>query len=282
MTALECGGHQVHHQVHPASNGAAERAVGILKSAMRAAKGSFDLYSFLLMYRTTPHSTTGRTPAELMLRRNIRTKLSLLKPDLYGDVLERQEKMVQQRGTTHRELEEGSKVLARNYRGEEKWSEGRITGKLGTKHYSVSVGNEIWKRHLDQLVHIPSKDKNLVYPPGPDDKGNPLPIGNDEMPIRNDERPIGNDEMPIGNDELPIPNDELPIPNDELPIPNNELPILNDECPAFGKKWSLNEEKILGPASSKSPDSMIVPKSPKPLQVRRSRRAPKPINRLDL
>ena len=34
---------------HPASNGAAERAVGILKSAMRAAKGSFDLYSFLLM-----------------------------------------------------------------------------------------------------------------------------------------------------------------------------------------------------------------------------------------
>lgn len=39
------------------------------------------LDSFLLSYRNTPNSTTGRTPAELFLKRQPRVKLSLLKPD---------------------------------------------------------------------------------------------------------------------------------------------------------------------------------------------------------
>ena len=67
---------------HPASNGAAERAVGILKQALL--KDLLDckdgrhhislqhkLAIFLLQYRSTPHSTTGRTPAELFLGRQL-------------------------------------------------------------------------------------------------------------------------------------------------------------------------------------------------------------------
>ena len=42
--------------------------------------------NFLLWYRNTPHSVTGRTPAELFLKRQMRTRFSLLKPGLSKDV----------------------------------------------------------------------------------------------------------------------------------------------------------------------------------------------------
>ena len=38
-----------------------------------------DLQTYLLMYRSTPHSTTGVSPAELLVKRKLRTKL----PEIY-------------------------------------------------------------------------------------------------------------------------------------------------------------------------------------------------------
>lgn len=40
-----------------------------------------ELYEYLVEYRSTPHSSTGTTPAYLMLKREIKTKLSELRPD---------------------------------------------------------------------------------------------------------------------------------------------------------------------------------------------------------
>ena len=82
---------------HPASNGAAERSVGLLKQALlnedlEAKYGGVRislqhrLANFLLWYRNTPHGVTGRTPAELFLKRQVRMRFSLLKPDLSKDV----------------------------------------------------------------------------------------------------------------------------------------------------------------------------------------------------
>ena len=50
------------------------------------------LSSLLLRYRTTPHSTTGISPAELMVKRRLRTRLSLVKPNLAQAVESKQEK----------------------------------------------------------------------------------------------------------------------------------------------------------------------------------------------
>ena len=44
----------------------------------------------LFRYRNTPHSTTGKTPAELFLKREPRTFLSLVKPSLKSHVESRQ------------------------------------------------------------------------------------------------------------------------------------------------------------------------------------------------
>ena len=73
---------------HPHSNGQAERFKAIFKQPIKA--GSFNrsqpssiqqkLIHFLLRYRSTPSMVTGMTPAELFLKRKIRTRLDLLRP----------------------------------------------------------------------------------------------------------------------------------------------------------------------------------------------------------
>lgn len=73
---------------HPASNGATESGVKIIKMALKKAlyyNKSNDFYSvlsqFLMDYRNTNHSTTGVTPAFLMYGRNLTTRFSLLLPN---------------------------------------------------------------------------------------------------------------------------------------------------------------------------------------------------------
>ena len=45
---------------------------------------------FLFQYRITPQTTTGLSPAELLLGRNLRSRLELLKPNLEQKVAEKQ------------------------------------------------------------------------------------------------------------------------------------------------------------------------------------------------
>ena len=85
---------------HPQSNGAAERSVRIVKDALvkqvlegkQGISMKHRLANFLFRYYTTPQSTTGVTPAELMVKRRLRTRLSLIKPNLAQAVENKQEK----------------------------------------------------------------------------------------------------------------------------------------------------------------------------------------------
>ena len=68
---------------HPASNGEAESFVRTFKEAMKARRCdsltiSHRIASFLLSYRTTPHSTTGVPPCQLIMGWHLRTRLDLL------------------------------------------------------------------------------------------------------------------------------------------------------------------------------------------------------------
>ena len=73
---VKCNGikHITSAPYHPATNGLAERTVQTVKQALRSMKGSRKpveekLAKFLIAYRNTPHSTTGESPAQLMLGR---------------------------------------------------------------------------------------------------------------------------------------------------------------------------------------------------------------------
>jgi len=82
---------------HPATNGAAERVVQTFKNFLRAGKDdsgshSQKLAQFLLVNRTTPHSTTGVPPAELFLKRSLRTRLDIMRPSVDDKVAAEQEK----------------------------------------------------------------------------------------------------------------------------------------------------------------------------------------------
>ena len=74
--------HSTSAPYHPASNGLAERAVQIVKRVLKkVVNGTMRsrLAKLLLAYRVTPQSTTGQTPAELLLGRQPHTCLDLLK-----------------------------------------------------------------------------------------------------------------------------------------------------------------------------------------------------------
>merc|ERR1712008_276059 len=64
----------------PEANGLAENFMKSIKKIYHCAKieGKYfkqELYKFLRQYRSTPHSSTGRSPAELLFKRNLRTRL---------------------------------------------------------------------------------------------------------------------------------------------------------------------------------------------------------------
>ncbi len=126
---------------HPATNGLAERFVQSLKNALRAMiheKLTLNqkLHNFLFAYQNATHVTTNRTPAMLFLGRPLRSRLDLLKPNLRRTVHDRQMKQSQGGGKT-RELEVGESVLARNYRGDHKWTPVKVKERTGPLSYTV-------------------------------------------------------------------------------------------------------------------------------------------------
>ncbi|XP_015280720.1 PREDICTED: uncharacterized protein K02A2.6-like [Gekko japonicus] len=142
---------------HPASNGQAERMVRTAKEALgRLTEGDWSvrLGAFLLRQHTTPCSTTGRSPAELLMGRRLTTCLNRLHPDLN----EQQEGRTSPQ-TNVRMFREGDKVFARNYASGHLWVPGKICGCIGSRMYTVLLNDgRRWRRHVDQLRKRWAKD----------------------------------------------------------------------------------------------------------------------------
>ena len=107
---------------HPASNGQAGRAVQTLKRSLaKQQAGSLEerVARFLLTYRTTPHSTTGVAPCELLMGRKLRTLLDRVRPDLRGKVEQQQALQKQQfdEKAKHRPINEDPGIFPVRFRG---------------------------------------------------------------------------------------------------------------------------------------------------------------------
>ncbi|XP_055958471.1 uncharacterized protein K02A2.6-like [Patella vulgata] len=148
---------------HPASNGAAERSVqtvkqGLLKQIMEGHTNQtlqHRLDNFLLTYRITPHTVTGCAPSELFLKRQIRNRFTLLKPNLEQTVTHKQELQAKNHDSRVRvrSFEVGQFVQVKNFQGDiNRWLPGRITKKLGLQTFLVRTGGKIRYCHIDHLL----------------------------------------------------------------------------------------------------------------------------------
>ncbi|XP_063540822.1 uncharacterized protein K02A2.6-like [Cydia strobilella] len=144
---------------HPASNGAAENAVKLCKRAIsKAIRERTDvdaaLQTYLMTYRNSMHSTTGDSPAMLLQRRSLRSRLDLLRSEsaLEKRVSSAQQRQVENAGGTQRHFRPGDAVWARDYTGNDKWVRGTVRSAEGSRRYTLDSGSgRSVLRHVDQI-----------------------------------------------------------------------------------------------------------------------------------
>lgn len=143
---------------HPSSNGAAENAVKLCKNAIKkSVRDGIDidtaLQTYLMVYRNVEHSVTGVSPAMLLQRRKLRTRLDLLREDrqIETRVQEAQRKQVSNAGGAERDFNVGDSVWVRDFTGG-KWLDGIIKDKVGSRNFIINKGGgPFLKRHVDQI-----------------------------------------------------------------------------------------------------------------------------------
>ena len=113
------------------------------------------IQNFLLSYRSTPHATTGSSPAKLFLQRELRTRLSLVTPDIGSRVASQQGKMKcnHDRFAKFREIDVGDCVLARDHLSGQKRQAGTVVQQTSLASFQVQLNDgRNWGRHVDGVL----------------------------------------------------------------------------------------------------------------------------------
>ena len=119
-----------------------------------------------LLAQRTPHSTTGATPAELLMKRRLRTRLSLVKPDLSQEIENEQNKQKQYNDLKNhkdRQFSENDIVRVRNTQAKGnivRWILGRVVKVCGPRTYLVKTGLKSRYVHADHLIRAHDQGPN--------------------------------------------------------------------------------------------------------------------------
>lgn len=152
----------------------AERAVQTVKLGLKkllAEGGTLQsrLSRFLSRYRITPHSTTGLSPASLLMNRRIRSRLDLMMPDLATKVHISQARQKEQHDhhARPRVLTIGNTVYITNFGRGPKLLEGTILRKTGPVSAIIKLtdGREV-RRHQDH-IRVRESSEEFEHPPSP-------------------------------------------------------------------------------------------------------------------
>ena len=107
----------------------------VLKNKPGSLTVEHHLANFLPAYRSTPHTMTGVSPAELFLEHQQCNRLSVVKPN--PETVMHQKQQQQQQAHDHntkrlRSFLPGDAVTVRLLRGREKWAQGEVIQRLGS------------------------------------------------------------------------------------------------------------------------------------------------------
>ena len=145
---------------HPASNGFAEVAVGIVKGQLLKMDASPSLpllqeavTSILFQYRSTPHTSTGRSPFQLMESNKVTTPLSLILPSMQRKNESRQQQKINRdnvSSTSLRVFTPNETVLV--YDTLRKTNDiGKVIQKIGKNVYEVMLNGRLQRKSADVL-----------------------------------------------------------------------------------------------------------------------------------
>ena len=150
---------------------------------------------FLFKYRLTPHSTTGISPAELLLGCHPRSHFDFMLPNLASKIRSKQlaQKVQHDKKSKPRTLKIGSNVLVRNFSTWPEWLFGTIVNTKGPLCYIVKLSDgRYFKRHID---HLRKTDITDHYATVPDVSGDFIPF----------QSPTTTTTAQQANSELPTP-----------------------------------------------------------------------------
>ncbi|KAB0790327.1 hypothetical protein PPYR_15333 [Photinus pyralis] len=143
---------------HPSSNGQAERMVQNVKNAIRkmtegTAEGNLQLAlsRYLLAQHITPHCTTGRSPAEILMGRKLNTVYDRMQPDFRKEMMAKQKDEYPIPGKD-RVFQDGDAVFARSFTPGSKWLPAQVVSTTGPVSYRVQTPDgQTLRRHSDQI-----------------------------------------------------------------------------------------------------------------------------------
>lgn len=145
---------------HPATNGEAENLVKTFKRKLSSIVDSKNvdiqtaINTFLLAYRTCKHATTGETPAKLLLNRELRTPLQLLRPDARKLVQTKQKDQIKNyAGKRSVDFNVNDVVMTKDFRKNyPKVSKAKIVKNLSPRNMLIQFEDGgMHKRHYDQM-----------------------------------------------------------------------------------------------------------------------------------
>ena len=141
---------------HPSSNGLAERGVQTFKQGISRMKEGSRQTRISSKYRLTPHATTGRSPAELLLGRQPRSRLDLLHPDANASVKisQSRQKFYHDTHTKARSFQVGEKVYARSFVGSPTWLPATVQDQTGPLLFTVQLSRMVQWCHVLSYVSV--------------------------------------------------------------------------------------------------------------------------------
>jgi hypothetical protein len=128
---------------HPEGNGIAERFMGVLVKTVHTAVAEnkdpvVELQRRLLNYCITPHPSTGKMPSELMMGKQIRTKVPMLLKPAQGRIHEEAKMMDRQTRLERKEIKEKEKTQAKQDHVKASMGPKTLHGDRGKKHAGES------------------------------------------------------------------------------------------------------------------------------------------------